>query len=50
MGDPSVDVTDEKRDEAQIAKSKAMEAMADGICYLLMMHGYFGCVLFQKCY
>jgi suppressor of tumorigenicity protein 13 len=30
MGDPSVDVTDEKRDEAQIAKSKAMEAMADG--------------------
>lgn len=30
MGDASVEVTDEKRDEAQIAKSKAVEAMADG--------------------
>merc|ERR1712151_562353 len=30
MGDPSVEVTEEKRDEAQIAKSKAIEAMADG--------------------
>merc|ERR1711915_395247 len=30
MGDPSIEVTEEKRDEAQMAKSKGMEAMADG--------------------
>ena len=30
MGDQSVEMTEEKQDEAQIAKGKAVEAMADG--------------------
>ncbi|KAH7436317.1 hypothetical protein KP509_05G013500 [Ceratopteris richardii] len=30
MGDPSLEVTEEMRDNAQIAKGKAMEAMTDG--------------------
>ena len=30
MGDHEVEVSEEKRDEAQIAKGKAMEAMAEG--------------------
>lgn len=31
MGDASVEVTDENRDAAQAAKSKAMEAISEGI-------------------
>lgn len=31
MGDPSVAVTEEKRDAAQEAKSKAIEAMSEGM-------------------
>lgn len=30
MGNHEVEVSEEKRDEAQIAKGKAMEAMAEG--------------------
>eukprot|EP01018_Ginkgo_biloba_P034985 Gb_38092 [translate_table: standard] len=30
MGDPSIEVTEEQRDAAQMAKAKAMEAMSDG--------------------
>uniref|UniRef100_A0A0D6R4Z4 STI1 domain-containing protein n=1 Tax=Araucaria cunninghamii TaxID=56994 RepID=A0A0D6R4Z4_ARACU len=30
MGDPSAEVTEEKRDAAQMAKAKAMEAMSEG--------------------
>eukprot|EP00252_Welwitschia_mirabilis_P020384 TRINITY_DN4998_c0_g1_i1.p1 TRINITY_DN4998_c0_g1~~TRINITY_DN4998_c0_g1_i1.p1 ORF type:complete len:384 (-),score=116.97 TRINITY_DN4998_c0_g1_i1:225-1376(-) len=30
MGDPTIEVTEEKRDEAQMAKGKAMEALAEG--------------------
>lgn len=31
MGDPSVEVTEEKRDAAQEAKSKAIDAMSEGM-------------------
>lgn len=30
MGDPTAEVTDENRDDAQSEKSKAMEAISDG--------------------
>ena len=30
MGDPSVEVTDEKRDASQSAKAKAMDAISEG--------------------
>ena len=30
MGDPNVEVTEEKMDEAQISKGKAVEAMSEG--------------------
>lgn len=30
MGDQNVEVTEEKMDEAQLSKGKAIEAMADG--------------------
>ena len=36
MGDPSVEVTEEKQDAAHEAKSKAMEAISEGMesaCY-----------------
>lgn len=38
MGDQSVEMTEEKQDEAQIAKGKAVEAMADG--KLLLASGF----------
>lgn len=31
MGDTTAEVTEEKRDAAQMAKAKAMEAISDGI-------------------
>lgn len=43
MGDPSIDVTEENQDAAQILKSKAMEAISEGtllvccdLCILLL--------------
>lgn len=32
MGDPSAQVTEEQRDAAQLAKSKAVDAMSQGKC------------------
>lgn len=31
MGDPSVEVTEENRDAAQTAKSKALDAISEGM-------------------
>lgn len=31
MGDPSVEVTEEMQDAAQLAKSKAMDAISEGM-------------------
>jgi suppressor of tumorigenicity protein 13 len=31
MGDPAVEVTEEKRDAAQTEKSKAMDAISEGM-------------------
>ncbi|KAF6169207.1 hypothetical protein GIB67_013637 [Kingdonia uniflora] len=36
MGDPSIEVTDESRDESQMAKSLAMEALAEASAYIKM--------------
>lgn len=33
MGDQNVEVTEEKMDEAQISKGKAIEAMSEGKCH-----------------
>lgn len=35
MGDPTVEVTEECRDASQEAKAKAMEALSQGMVYML---------------
>lgn len=41
MGDPSVEVTEEKRDAAQLEKLKAMDAISKGILHLLNSRCFF---------
>lgn len=36
MGNPSVEVTEENREAAQVAKSKAMDAISEGMPLFLM--------------
>jgi hypothetical protein len=43
MGDPSIEVTEESRDAAQISKSKAIDAISEGI----FLHVYFLTFLFN---
>lgn len=37
MGDPSVEVTEENREAAQIEKSKAVDAISEGMTSTLMI-------------
>lgn len=36
MGDPSIEVTEEKMDAAQISKSKAMDALSEGMSSVVL--------------
>ncbi|PKI76730.1 hypothetical protein CRG98_002898 [Punica granatum] len=39
MGDPSAEITEEKQEAAQVAKSKAMDAISEGmIPYMILLH------------
>ncbi|KAF8398961.1 hypothetical protein HHK36_014826 [Tetracentron sinense] len=40
MGDPSIEVTEENRDAAQLSKSKAMDAMSEGILFIPLREVY----------
>lgn len=44
MGDPSVEVTEEMRDAAQSEKSKAIDAISEGIAWLRVIT-FFHCHL-----
>lgn len=46
MGDPSAEITEEQRDAAQLAKSKAVDAMSQGKC--LSIHDYLVFFFFNK--
>lgn len=37
MGNPSVEVTEENREAAQVAKSKAMDAISEGMTLFLII-------------
>lgn len=41
MGDPSIEVTEEKQEAARMAKSKAVDAMSEGMIFKLISFGPF---------